>query len=1705
MQNVRDYKNDLSSFHRNIREGSLEGVKTFLDKYQNEKHAYDAEYQSSVAIAVRSEQVEIYKLLIMRGQSFGPHEDINEIEETLPDDMKLQMLDILKPSFRNPNLKYLIKLQSMSNLFHSDIKHQTREFLELIVQAFEDLNDSKLLSPILKVVATSSVLKIVFDFKRDFEDLSDEPQIVNEMTNPPTEFIYIAAKGLLDENKRCMVHAVLAQKLCHHAMKLLYDNDCKPYRKGDDEMKQQFSRIVMSCKRNKTSEEVIESVYQLSNQKTAGALIARIPYIVPLYKDQPEDYQKCSETFPELLEFYENCTLVDLRRESPSMEARCEVIELNDLLGVANDLENSVVPVDSENLEFMNHVLSCSHKIQNISSEHPFLKMVEIHRRVESDKRLKESCIFVNFMTLKNDKIFNLIAKTLHLCIEPLIFINSNGQSVADILKMIQDFSDKRLYQRVIFVSNCDINDNPKIENVQTSHFMPQLSDKTREAKENQGNELSPRDIYEHNSEASDSISLEDLQSSEQTGMDKKISFDRYLYVERLILPSDAFIIRNIKSQTYDVEYSADELAEIADQQKFVLLADEPGMGKTTFFKMMTEKLKKKFPKRWVAYIDLRDFANVFRDAELFKSRKEFTIARFMSEKILKLDNRDNDLFTSLFNKNLGIFLIDGFDGIDRNSRKFVFILLEAIETKTNNQLWFASRPYLPDRLKKLSEGKTFKLKPFSIENQEDFFCKCLAYGNLNEEEMEVRVHELNYFMKKLLIPNKFTPGCSPLLMRMIAELVDDDLSIELTSSSYYLVYQKLTEKLFENAISCRTTIKSFHQKKALQKLFVYDDSKTDECLHVNNQLYVEDVIRVGLMRGTASGELKFIHRTFAEYFVARFLFEKLFQDSCEATELVVDAFTRILSYFTKHRMIRTFLDNALESVNLKDASNKIRTSYQSLDICFESHEIFPILELLTRNGCVNLLHIVSKISKDKNGNFHRMNKLWLDQKVKEQSVEPDSEDKYLEKSILVTAIECQSFDFLEKFWKQACSLFSTKKLKYVFSERNSEGENVFQIAVKHKNCQAFKFLEQKSKSYIFNLDFDISMNAENKKGLNVYSLFNQSTQESPNGFLKSLFSNEYAMLDTIFLQNILTKRDLKGKNIFFCALEYKNIGNFQFLIEISKNFISENDLKKALVWKGKNNLFSILHKVNDVEFFENLFLVNFGAIGNYFLKQIFLEKDENGLNVLQFSVKQANPQILKFLLTKVLSNLYLSKREISMVLTSESQNKKSFWANFFDAASSLSYQFFETVLVDDYGEFNDFFHKEIFTYKLNFLDNILHCAVSNENHQVAKLFVKRAKLWLSNDEFKALLTAKGTKLRTVLFYAMKNENSKAFEYVLKVGQKNLNEEEFRTQLQNSDSDGFTLLHLSCSRGDPENLKTFLRKLDEYLEPVEATKMIFQHTKDSELTALMLAVENQDESVLEALKENVLKEKLTTEALREFLSKTNKEGKTALHFAMLNENDKIFCSIRNFYKQSMDCNLEKLITNENANGDVVLLHEVEKFSINSIESLWKNLQLVVGSGKVLKQVLLKKNKSGKNFFDRLGKCPKDFYADAMKIFALCVMKNLTIEEQQQIGFFQYLLNAAKFESEEYFKQLSHSDDKRLRYPFFRQLFLEKNTEGNIFQITLRHNRNVHAFFKSKRKEIKSFDLMQACSDIVSASASFLRINSFWTSANESSI
>jgi hypothetical protein len=84
----------------------------------------------------------------------------------------------------------------------------------------------------------------------------------------------------LDNHKRFEVYGTLAHELCHLTMGMLYSNKCKPYRVGDETLKQKLNRIVMYCQEDKHAEEIVEHVFAYPTSAWHAELIVRVPHLM---------------------------------------------------------------------------------------------------------------------------------------------------------------------------------------------------------------------------------------------------------------------------------------------------------------------------------------------------------------------------------------------------------------------------------------------------------------------------------------------------------------------------------------------------------------------------------------------------------------------------------------------------------------------------------------------------------------------------------------------------------------------------------------------------------------------------------------------------------------------------------------------------------------------------------------------------------------------------------------------------------------------------------------------------------------------------------------------------------------------------------------------------------------------------------------------------------------------------------------------------------------------------------------------------------------------------------------------------------------------------------------------------------------------------------------------------------------------------------
>jgi hypothetical protein len=293
MENLVQRLNDYKSLREDIKGDELERVKSFVLKYPKEKHAYNNENESAIALALKFNKIEIYKFLIFNGWQLGPHEDASELltnvdtnDEPLEKKRKI-VFDIHRQCAIDSHLKYLLVLGSKCKLVHSTPEKFQQTFHQDIWRSLLYLNEIALVKPLLKVAACSDDLNLIFDFFRDSVNKIDPNKHngIYGITYSKDSCILIGAKGLLDDKNRSKVCGTLAHELCHFALNLMYNNNSKPYAKNDETKTEEFDKIVEVCEAKKLQEETICRVFNCTSRVWHAELIVRVPHLLAMYNE----------------------------------------------------------------------------------------------------------------------------------------------------------------------------------------------------------------------------------------------------------------------------------------------------------------------------------------------------------------------------------------------------------------------------------------------------------------------------------------------------------------------------------------------------------------------------------------------------------------------------------------------------------------------------------------------------------------------------------------------------------------------------------------------------------------------------------------------------------------------------------------------------------------------------------------------------------------------------------------------------------------------------------------------------------------------------------------------------------------------------------------------------------------------------------------------------------------------------------------------------------------------------------------------------------------------------------------------------------------------------------------------------------------------------------------------------------------------------
>jgi ankyrin repeat protein len=417
-------------------------------------------------------------------------------------------------------------------------------------------------------------------------------------------------------------------------------------------------------------------------------------------------------------------------------------------------------------------------------------------------------------------------------------------------------------------------------------------------------------------------------------------------------------------SHTYTPE-DLDKLFEQAQHQRVMLISDVAGMGKSTLLTHLSTQIKGKFPAKWVVRINLNDHTNVLEALRKEQIDKEKAI-EFVSERLLKLKpGLEMELFKQCCEQEQKVrvvMMLDGFDEISPSYKDTVIELLQALRQTAVEQLWVTTRPHLRQELEEKLQQLSYTLEPFSEDNQVEFLTNfwslkgwLIEMDSKDNEEKKIKLatyakHLIKKLAQSIGDEEKELTGI-PLQCRMLAEAFDEEVrtfcqSAETTTELPFQLdliglYKRFIERKYDiyqkekfqvplyNVVAIEQrerdlkSMREEHQLLALKVLF----TEEQVALFEGNKQYTfsaKELTRVGIVQVSHEGNLHFIHRTFAEYYVADILVKQLTEGS-KTSQQVQDLLLQKIFLKNDYRMIRVFIDGLLSRTK---PSNEVLRQY---------------------------------------------------------------------------------------------------------------------------------------------------------------------------------------------------------------------------------------------------------------------------------------------------------------------------------------------------------------------------------------------------------------------------------------------------------------------------------------------------------------------------------------------------------------------------------------------------------------------------------------------------------------------------------------------------------------------------------------------------------------------------------------------------------
>lgn len=283
---------------------------------------------------------------------------------------------------------------------------------------------------------------------------------------------------------------------------------------------------------------------------------------------------------------------------------------------------------------------------------------------------------------------------------------------------------------------------------------------------------------------------------------------------------------------------------------KLLLLSDKSGSGTSVFLRQTAMKLKRRFPLKWVSFVDLKGLSKAFSDAfekaletETFSNKSSKNLMDFISTTILNLTSTaEREIFTRKFTSNDCIFIWDGIDRLNEAFRSNIFNLIKFTAEVTENHHWMSTNSQF------LNISTSYRLQEFNEADVKEFVRKFFEVEKVQKVNVSKALEEVKSVDQRLTGPFSVTvrPSAYPGLLKMILKENLRSLKENRTANLYSMFENHVSEKFEDLEVQDSQQFRRIHQRLAILidgRFLKIENVYNDEFVKVNSLEIVKDKV----------------------------------------------------------------------------------------------------------------------------------------------------------------------------------------------------------------------------------------------------------------------------------------------------------------------------------------------------------------------------------------------------------------------------------------------------------------------------------------------------------------------------------------------------------------------------------------------------------------------------------------------------------------------------------------------------------------------------------------------------------------------------------------------------------------------------------------------------------------------------------------------